>query len=111
MFSGRPPFYIENSESVENLYDKILSGKFSFPDDKWKNISTEAKNLITEMLAFDPKDRPSAVDVLENDWFEMFGYGDKSGAKLGFDNNAYSSFNKTRLTITKKDNVEKVEKC
>ena len=38
-----------------------------FPDDEWKNISIEAKNLIKRMLC-DVDQRPSAEEILKDPW-------------------------------------------
>lgn len=37
-------------------------------DNDWKNISQEAKNLITKMLQKDPKKRISAKECYEDAW-------------------------------------------
>ena len=43
--------------------------KFSFPDKKWKNVSKEAKDLISHMLAPE-KERYTARQVIEHPWFK-----------------------------------------
>lgn len=39
-------------------------------DKIWKDISTDAKNLIKLMLTFDPTHRISAREALRHKWFE-----------------------------------------
>lgn len=39
-------------------------------DKIWKDISIDAKNLIKQMLTYDPNQRVSARDALRHKWFE-----------------------------------------
>ena len=64
--SGDPPF---NGPNDSAIYSKISQMKFSFPEKKWKNVSNEAKDLITHMLAPE-KDRYDAKQVLSHPWFK-----------------------------------------
>ena len=64
--SGDPPF---NGPSDSAIYSRIASMKFSFPEKKWKNISSEARDLINHMLAPE-KERYTAKQVLEHPWFK-----------------------------------------
>jgi calcium-dependent protein kinase len=47
------------------LKDKCFAvqGDFSFYEKTWKNITSSAKQLITDLLQVDPERRPSAQDV------------------------------------------------
>ena len=64
--SGDPPF---NGPSDSAIYGKIAQMKFNFPEKKWKNISKEAKDLISHMIA--PENvRYSAKEVLAHPWFK-----------------------------------------
>ena len=65
LVSGRPPFSGENDNITMN---KILTGKFEFKWEGWKQISQELKDLISSMLTLDVENRPSANDLLENKW-------------------------------------------
>ena len=64
--SGDPPF---NGPNDNAIYNKIAQMKFSFPEKKWKNISDEAKDLITHMLAPE-KERYTAEQVIAHPWFK-----------------------------------------
>jgi calcium-dependent protein kinase len=64
--SGDPPF---NGPSDSAIYSKIATMKFSYPEKKWKNISSEARDLINHMLAPE-KERYTAKQVLEHPWFK-----------------------------------------
>jgi calcium-dependent protein kinase len=66
LLSGDPPF---NGQNDSAIYQKIMSMKFSFPEDKWKNVSKEAKDLICHMLAPE-KSRYTAAKVLNHPWFK-----------------------------------------
>lgn len=58
---GYPPF---NGENDQLIFQRIKQGKFTFPSPEWDNVSQNAKDLITNMLAFDPKKRISAKVAL-----------------------------------------------
>ena len=64
--SGDPPF---NGPSDSAIYGKIAQMKFNFPEKKWKNISKDAKDLISHMIA--PENlRYTAKEVLAHPWFK-----------------------------------------
>ena len=64
MLSGDPPF---NGENDNEIYRNIIKKKFTFPDEEWKNISNDAKDLISHMLC-DPDKRFTAQQVLQHNW-------------------------------------------
>ena len=64
--SGDPPF---NGPNDNAIYQKISEMKFTFPEKKWKNISSDAKDLISHMIAPE-KERYTAQQVLEHPWFK-----------------------------------------
>ena len=61
---GKFPF---KSTYNKDLYRKIKVGNFEFPDGVGLSIS--AKQLISKMLSNNPVERPTAKDVLNNQWF------------------------------------------
>jgi calcium-dependent protein kinase len=67
LICGYPPF---NGDSDNDIMKAVLKGKFSFPNEDWKNVSKEAKDLITNMLKFDSKQRYSSKDCLAHPWFK-----------------------------------------
>ena len=67
LLSGYLPFY---AETQDELFDKILSGQFSFRNKVWNDVSPLAKDLITKMLTLDEHERPSAAQCLQHDWFK-----------------------------------------
>jgi serine/threonine protein kinase len=46
----------------------IRYGEYEFHERYWKNISTEAKDLIRQMMTVNPKKRISADEALKNTW-------------------------------------------
>jgi len=79
LLAGFPPFY---AETDEQLLELISEGKFSFPSQYWRDISTGAKDLIRKLLEKNISLRYTARQVLEHPWI----VGDES-----FENNCSSS--------------------
>ena len=67
LLSGDPPF---NGASDSIIYSKILKMKFDYPENKWKSISNEAKDLLNHMLVPE-KERYNASQVLAHPWFNI----------------------------------------
>ena len=67
MLSGKPPF---NGRNDKTIFKRIVSGKLRFPSKEWKNISSEAKELIKKMLTRNPKERPSAEEIFNDPWVQ-----------------------------------------
>ena len=66
MLSGRPPFYASNQK---RLFDRICAGRFDFkPEEDWKHISPEAKDLIKKLLVVDPSARFNAQKIRSHPW-------------------------------------------
>jgi calcium-dependent protein kinase len=65
--SGRPPFIGENDKEI---LEAVKLGVFSFSSKEWRSISNEAKDLIRQMLTFDPMKRISALDALNHEWIK-----------------------------------------
>ena len=61
LLCGYPPF---NGETDKEIIDSVKTGEFDFPKEEWSVISKEAKDLIKQMLTYNPKKRPSALEVL-----------------------------------------------
>jgi len=47
---------------------KVKSGKFSFADPVWANVTASAKDFITQLLTLDQNKRPSAEQALNHPW-------------------------------------------
>jgi calcium-dependent protein kinase len=65
MLSGQPPFKGDNDEEI---YQSIKEGKYNFDDEKWDEISSDAKDLIKNLLIKDINKRYSARKALSHPW-------------------------------------------
>lgn len=65
LLSGYPPFITQTNRQKQQM---IMAGEFSFYEKTWKNISSSAKDLISNLLAVDPQRRPTAEEVLQHSW-------------------------------------------
>ncbi|CAE7339366.1 CPK3 [Symbiodinium sp. CCMP2592] len=63
LLSGDFPFYGNDTQG------QILSGKFEL-DQKWSGVSSEAKDLITQLLCVDAAKRLSASQILQHPWLQ-----------------------------------------
>ena len=87
LLSGEPPF---NGENDSAIYSKIVKEKFSFPAKNWKNISNDAKDLISHMLVPEAE-RYNAAQVLAHKWFQNA--PDKPLSEIEFNrNNLFKNF-------------------
>lgn len=96
LLCGYPPF---NGDTDIEIMKNVQDGHFQFPDEEWKSISEEAKELIKKMLAYEPAKRISAMDVLQDKWFKKFldedeQSSDKIIAKSAFENMKRFKINK-----------------
>jgi len=78
LLCGFPPFYAENNSK---LFEKIMSGSYSFPSPYWDKISSSAKDLIRCMLVVDPKKRFTSIQVSEHPWIRGLVGSDESLAE------------------------------
>lgn len=53
------------------LFAKIKKGVYSFHDEYWLEVSSEAKDLIAKMLTVDPKKRITAKQALEHPYLQV----------------------------------------
>lgn len=67
MLCGYPPFYGETDREV---LSKVRVGAFSFDQQDWKGISQDAKALIRNLLAFNPRKRYTAEQALADEWIK-----------------------------------------
>ena len=66
LLSGTPPF---NGVNDTEIYRKISEMDYNFPEKKWINISNDAKDLISHMIAPE-NERYNARQVLDHPWFK-----------------------------------------
>ena len=96
LLSGDPPFNGSNNKSI---YYKISTYKFDFPENKWNNISDEAKDLIKKILV--PEDeRISANDILKHDWFKKVEVIERKNLNFDIEKfNNYVQMNKLKKMV------------
>ena len=75
LLSGEPPFY---GITDEEIYIKIWNCKYQIEGEIWNEISSEAKDLIKNLLNKDHKLRFSAEQALNHIWFRKFNYADEN---------------------------------
>ncbi|PWN41749.1 Pkinase-domain-containing protein [Ceraceosorus guamensis] len=63
---GKPPF---QTNDVNGIYDNIRTSNYQIPSDA--RISQEACDLITLILARNPADRPSLIQIMNHPWFQV----------------------------------------
>ena len=65
LLSGQSPFKFSQDHETQNA---IIECDFDFDDADWSNRSEKCKNLIRRCLQRRPEDRPTASDLLTDDW-------------------------------------------
>ncbi|EQC29687.1 CAMK protein kinase [Saprolegnia diclina VS20] len=65
LLSGFLPFYGDDQDAI---FASITAGQFEFDGSDWASISAMAKDCITQMLIHDPKQRPTARELLSHPW-------------------------------------------
>ena len=90
LLTGQPPF---NGPNEAVIYGKIRRYEYCFTE-KWRNISNEAKDLVSHMLV--PENiRYSASEVLAHPWFRMIDENNKNALNISFDLSYLISYRKT----------------
>ena len=87
MLCGYPPF---DGETEYEIMKAISRKKFSFPEEEWKSISDDAKDLIKHMIC-DADKRYNADNVLNHQWVEKCAPNAKEA--INFNSNSLKNFN------------------
>lgn len=69
MLRGFHPFDPFNDASDEVVEQRIIDNEFPLRAFTWDNLSKPAKNVLTRMLDPDPAKRPTALELLNDEWF------------------------------------------
>lgn len=62
---GYPPFM---KDTQSELFQQIRTGSWDFVDEDWVNISSEAKELVSNLLVVDPAQRWTVEQALKSAW-------------------------------------------
>ena len=89
MLCGYPPF---DGETEHDIFKAITRKKFSFPEEEWKIISDDAKDLIKHMIC-DADKRFNAESVLNHQWVEKCAPNAKESL-ANYNSNSLSNYNK-----------------
>jgi calcium-dependent protein kinase len=65
LLCGYPPF---NGINDEEIIKKVKRGKFSTDEEEWADISTDAIDLVSKLLDYNPDSRLSAKEALQHKW-------------------------------------------
>lgn len=74
LLSGVPPF---NGKTDDDIIQNIKKGVYDLKSSKWEEISSEAKNLIKQMLDMNVLSRISAQKALCHGWFVKYSIKEK----------------------------------
>jgi serine/threonine protein kinase len=69
MICGTVPF---KAQSMHELHDLIINGRFDFPNSISSQLSCEVKDLVCRMLIVNPKERISISEILKHPWIQLF---------------------------------------
>lgn len=67
MLSGMEPF---GAETEEEMYIRILDGRYHKNTEFWRSISANATNLVENLLLKDTKKRLTAAQALQHPWVQ-----------------------------------------
>ncbi|XP_071723229.1 phosphoenolpyruvate carboxylase kinase 2 [Rutidosis leptorrhynchoides] len=65
LLAGIPPFY---GETVTEIFESVLRGNLRFPTKFFRNVSSQAKDLLRKMICRDVNRRLSAEQALRHPW-------------------------------------------
>ncbi|CAG9836647.1 unnamed protein product [Diabrotica balteata] len=65
MLGKRLPFKSPDRSILEKI---IINGYYTFEDEKWEEISSDAKELVKEMLTVEPENRITVTNILKHQW-------------------------------------------
>ncbi|KAL4466461.1 hypothetical protein ABPG73_019079 [Tetrahymena malaccensis] len=69
LLCGYPPFA---SKVDSEILEKVKLGTYDFNKPEWRYVSEDAKKLINNMLQYNPQQRYSARQCLQDKWFTRY---------------------------------------
>jgi calcium-dependent protein kinase len=67
LLTGKPPF---SGSTDKEVLEKVEQNLFEYFDKDLAKVSQDCKNLIKDLLKYDPSKRPTAGEALKNKWFK-----------------------------------------
>eukprot|EP01022_Parablepharisma_sp_SALTPOND_P021128 TRINITY_DN405_c0_g1_i1.p1 TRINITY_DN405_c0_g1~~TRINITY_DN405_c0_g1_i1.p1 ORF type:complete len:381 (-),score=53.11 TRINITY_DN405_c0_g1_i1:1145-2287(-) len=67
LLSGRQPF---SGATEYEVYQKIRCGVYTTTGHRWEAVSRAAKDLVRNMMLYDPSQRYSALEALNHPWIQ-----------------------------------------
>jgi len=71
LLTGVAPFY---ALTIEEMIERNKKGNIEFPEELWKNVSPEAKDLVRLMTLRNQEERISAQECLDHIWITKGGF-------------------------------------
>ena len=71
MLIGSPPFFGDDEESI---LLNVTVGKYDTTSENFQNLSSNAKDLIKQLLKYNPSERITARNALKHPWFNTTQY-------------------------------------
>jgi len=71
LLSGSPPFY-EKKDNRAWMREQIQTGQFTFPKKLFKDVSSDAIDLIKQLLTVDPATRITINQTKEHPWIKSY---------------------------------------
>lgn len=102
LLSGTPPFFEDESQ---DLFDKIKTCDYNFSESTWKNVSDEAKDLVSKILKADPNERYNTDQMMDHPWMTKKLDEDKN-LKMGSNLNQYIKSRKENKVVDGEDDEE-----
>ena len=68
LLCGDLPFY---DEDVEKVFDQTRNGLYDFRPHVWRNVSSGAKDMVSQCLTINPGKRVSAAEALKHEWMDV----------------------------------------
>ncbi|KAG1683398.1 MAP kinase-activated protein kinase 2 [Nymphon striatum] len=73
LLCGFPPFYSNHGLAISpGMKKRIRSGQYDFPDPEWKDVSSDAQDLIRGLLKTDPAQRLTIEQVMSHKWVAKY---------------------------------------
>jgi calcium-dependent protein kinase len=65
-------FYPYDGKDRTTIMEAVVGGTFCTEGHEWNSISPEALHLVKHLLAYNPEDRPQALEVINHPWIVKF---------------------------------------